>query len=79
MLIPNDTLISRLEMARLAVLGGCGGIGRELVLAAIRRGLRVAVLDLTHSLERHPPPDSVHRYCGGCNRSSERCQGVWQP
>lgn len=45
--------------ARLAVLGGCGGIGRELVASALARGLRVAVLDLAASLQRHPPPDGV--------------------
>jgi 3-oxoacyl-[acyl-carrier protein] reductase len=42
--------------ARLAVTGGCGGIGRALVAAALADGLEVAVLDLPASLERHPPP-----------------------
>lgn len=45
--------------SRLAVLGGCGGIGRELVVAAQQHGVRVAVLDLPASLERHPVPDGV--------------------
>jgi 3-oxoacyl-[acyl-carrier protein] reductase len=42
--------------ARLAVTGGCGGIGRALVAAALADGLEVAVLDLPASIERHPPP-----------------------
>jgi 3-oxoacyl-[acyl-carrier protein] reductase len=42
--------------ARLVVTGGCGGIGRALVAAALADGLEVAVLDLPASIERHPPP-----------------------
>jgi 3-oxoacyl-[acyl-carrier protein] reductase len=42
--------------ARLAVTGGCGGIGRALVAAALADGLEVAILDLPASIERHPPP-----------------------
>lgn len=45
--------------ARLAVVGGCGGIGRAVVRAAMDSGLRVAVLDLPRSMEEHPPPSSV--------------------
>lgn len=45
--------------ARLAVTGGCGGIGRALVAAALADGLEVAVLDLPASIERHPPPPTV--------------------
>ena len=45
--------------ARLAVTGGCGGIGRALVAAALADGLEVAVLDLPASIERHPPPRAV--------------------
>ncbi|MHB2166749.1 SDR family NAD(P)-dependent oxidoreductase [Alsobacter sp. R-9] len=44
---------------RVAVLGGCGGIGRSLVAALVGQGDTVAVLDLPASLERHPPPDGV--------------------
>ena len=58
MLIPNNPDILS-GNGRLAVLGGCGGIGRELVASARRRGLRVAVLDLAVSLERHPPGEGV--------------------
>lgn len=44
---------------RIAVLGGCGGIGRELVTLAQARGASVAVLDLQASLDRHPVGDNV--------------------
>lgn len=42
--------------SRIAVLGGCGGLGQALVRAAADIGLHVAVLDLQRSLDRHPPP-----------------------
>jgi 3-oxoacyl-[acyl-carrier protein] reductase len=61
--VPEDPGLNfepgNLEPGRLAVLGGCGGIGRELVTAATRRGMKVAVLDLPVSLSRHPMPDDV--------------------
>lgn len=44
---------------RLAVLGGCGGIGRALVARAAAEGREVTVLDLPASLERHPVPPGV--------------------
>lgn len=47
--------------ARIAIAGGCGGIGRPLVQACLDNGLRVAVLDLPASLERHPPATGVLR------------------
>ena len=59
MLIPNDPACDETGNSRLAVLGGCGGIGRELVNAALKRGLTVSVLDMPASLERHPPPNGV--------------------
>ncbi len=37
--------------SRIAIVGGCGGIGRELVDACLASGLEVAVLDLPASLE----------------------------
>lgn len=48
-----------MKNSRIAVLGGCGGIGRELVTVAQQRGASVAVLDLQASLERHPVDDHV--------------------
>ena len=44
---------------RLCILGGCGGIGRSLVAAAIAAGDDVAVMDLTSAIARHPPPHGV--------------------
>jgi 3-oxoacyl-[acyl-carrier protein] reductase len=46
--------------SRLAILGGCGGIGRALVIESQVRGLQVCVLDLAESLERHPLPEGVN-------------------
>lgn len=48
-----------MKNSRIAVLGGCGGIGRELVTVAQQRGASVTVLDLQASLERHPVDDHV--------------------
>jgi 3-oxoacyl-[acyl-carrier protein] reductase len=42
--------------ARVAVVGGCGGMGRKLVAALQATGVDVAVLDLPASLDQHPPP-----------------------
>jgi len=39
----------------LAILGGCGGIGRVLVAEALRASYRVHVIDLPQSIEAHPP------------------------
>jgi 3-oxoacyl-[acyl-carrier protein] reductase len=39
----------------LAILGGCGGIGRQLVTEAVAAGYDVRVLDLPRSIEAHPP------------------------
>lgn len=48
-----------MKNSRIAVLGGCGGIGRELVTHAHKLGASVAVLDLQASLNRHPVDDAV--------------------
>ena len=50
------------EGARLVVVGGCGGIGRALVNAALSTGLKVAVLDLPTSLNNHPPPEACFQH-----------------
>jgi 3-oxoacyl-[acyl-carrier protein] reductase len=44
---------------RIAVVGGCGGIGRAVVRAALDCGLRVTVLDLPASLRQAPPPEAA--------------------
>ena len=41
---------------RLLVVGGCGGIGRVLVKAALETGLKVAVFDVPIAIEQHRPP-----------------------
>ncbi len=41
---------------RTCILGGCGGIGRSLVAAALAGGDDVAVMDLKAALNRHPVP-----------------------
>lgn len=46
--------------SRVAVVGGCGGMGRALVGALRETGVEVAVLDLPTSLEQHKPPAGVH-------------------
>ncbi|TYC61846.1 SDR family oxidoreductase [Rhodobacterales bacterium] len=43
------------EAKSIAVLGGAGGIGRQLVAELLDEGHRVTVLDLPASLERHEP------------------------
>lgn len=45
--------------ARIAVVGGAGGIGRRLVARLGQLGARVVVVDLPRSLDTHPPPDPV--------------------
>ncbi len=47
------------EGSRLVAFGGCGGIGRVLVRAALDNGLDVAVVDLAQSLREFPPPAGV--------------------
>ncbi|MBV9811436.1 MAG: SDR family oxidoreductase [Acetobacteraceae bacterium] len=65
--------------SRIAIVGGCGGIGRAFAAAAREAELRPVVLDLPASLERHPPedpsrpidvtdPDSVRRAFAGFGR-----------
>jgi 3-oxoacyl-[acyl-carrier protein] reductase len=54
------TQLCPLAGSRMAVVGGCGGIGRAVVSAAVAAGVSVAVLDLAASIERHAPPKGVH-------------------
>lgn len=54
--IPSFTPVSG---RRLAVVGGCGGMGRAMVAAARELGLQVAVLDIARAIEQFPPPEGV--------------------
>jgi 3-oxoacyl-[acyl-carrier protein] reductase len=45
--------------SRIALVGGCGGVGRPVVEACVELDLNVAVLDLPASIERHTPPPGV--------------------
>ncbi len=45
--------------SRVAVVGGCGGIGRAVVAACLENDLEVAVLDLEKSISAHAPPEAV--------------------
>ena len=44
---------------RVAVAGGCGGIGRAVVAGLTKEGAEVTVLDLPRSIERNPVPKGV--------------------
>ncbi|MDA9848473.1 SDR family oxidoreductase [Luminiphilus sp.] len=45
--------------AYVAVVGGCGGMGRALVDALIQTQVHVAVLDLPSSIQQYPPPSGA--------------------
>ena len=45
--------------SRILIAGGSGGIGRELVRACVELDFRVAVLDISESLQAHPLEDGV--------------------
>lgn len=55
--------------SRVAIAGGCGGIGRALVARALEIGLEVAVLDVPRSIEQFPPPAGV--LVLGCDATDE--------
>jgi 3-oxoacyl-[acyl-carrier protein] reductase len=48
--------------SRIAILGGCGGIGRAVVSACLGAEAEVAVLDLPRSLAAFPPPARVRSF-----------------
>ena len=54
---------------RVAVAGGCGGMGRTFVREAVAAGLDVIVLDLPQSIAANPPPAGVHAIA--CDASDE--------
>jgi 3-oxoacyl-[acyl-carrier protein] reductase len=45
--------------SRMVVAGGCGGIGRGVVKAALDIGVEVIVMDLEVSNQRHPTPNGA--------------------
>lgn len=53
-----DTLHPR-PGTRVAIVGGCGGIGQALVAASLALDLRVTVLDLRAALDQAPVPAGV--------------------
>ncbi len=55
---------------RIAVVGGCGGMGRALVDAAAGAGLRVAVLDLDRSIAQSPPTAELVVACDVSDEAS---------
>ncbi|MYG53305.1 MAG: SDR family oxidoreductase [Rhodospirillaceae bacterium] len=57
--IPDFSRLAPPAGYRLAITGGCGGIGRRLTEVAAAEGLRIAVIDLPGSLERHALPAGV--------------------
>ncbi len=46
--------------AKIAVVGGCGGMGRAVVAALAGTGVEVAVLDLASSIAQHRPSSARH-------------------
>ncbi|UUZ69724.1 SDR family oxidoreductase [Polaromonas sp. P2-4] len=54
---------------RLAIVGGCGGMGRALVQASRALGLDVTVLDIDRSIAQYQPPEGVTAIA--CDVSSE--------
>jgi 3-oxoacyl-[acyl-carrier protein] reductase len=59
---PDFTRLGPAPGSRIAVVGGCGGIGRAIVAAARTAALQIAVLDLPVSMEAHPPGNDVLAY-----------------
>lgn len=66
---PDLTRLAPPEGSRVVIVGGCGGIGRAVVEAALANGLEVVVLDLPVSIEKHPLPPEVR--CFGIDAASE--------
>lgn len=60
-----------LEHKRIAVAGGCGGIGRALVAALLSNGARPVVFDLSQSLEKHPLPSGIDGFCMDARSKSD--------
>ncbi len=57
--------------SKMVVVGGCGGIGRQLVLTACAAQLDVIVVDLERSIEQFPPPENLTAISCDATQSSE--------
>ena len=57
--------------SRIAVAGGCGGIGRVLVASLLAQDCRVAVIDMPASIEQFPPSASVLTCTADATNSDE--------
>jgi len=62
--VNSETLkrLAPIAGSRLLVVGGCGGIGKCLVKAALDKGIEVMVFDLESSLETTELPAAVHSF-----------------
>ncbi len=67
---PDLTLLAPQAGSRIAIVGGCGGIGRAVVEACLVNNLEVVVMDLPASIEKHPLPTKVR--CIGIDATSEQ-------
>ncbi len=61
---------------RVAVAGGCGGIGRELVSHLIGFGCEIAVIDMPSSIEAHKPPKGVTVLAADATDEAQVAQAV---
>lgn len=52
----QDLALAPTPGTKMLIVGGCGGIGRVLVRAALAAKLEVVVMDLPRALEMHPVP-----------------------
>lgn len=59
------------EGKKLLVVGGCGGIGKAVVQAALQQGIAVAVFDLGKSIEAHRPPETVMAFAADATNKVE--------
>ena len=55
----KDLELAPARGTRMLVVGGCGGIGRVLVRAALERGIDCTVMDMPIAIEQHAPPKDV--------------------
>lgn len=56
---PDFTRLAPKAGTRVAIVGGCGGIGRALIVACLEADLRVVNLDLARSIDERPAPQGT--------------------